>query len=94
MIICAAIKLTMNNVAGTEQIICGLRHGDCLKTIAQLNSNWKNSSKIQGFITHTGEFLDRKEAFKHAKGVGQCNATQRYYWEDHGQEELYSEDLY
>lgn len=94
MIICAAIKLTMNNLAGTEQIICGLRHGDCLKVIAQLNSNWKNSSKIQGFINHKGEFLDRKEAFEHVKEIGQCNETQRYYWEDHKQNELYSEDLY
>ena len=48
----------------------------------------------QGFINHNGEFLDRKEAFQHAKEIGQCNATQRYYWEDHEQEELYSEDLY
>lgn len=94
MIICAAIKLKMNNMAGTEQIVCGLRHGDCLKIIAQLNSNWKNSSKTEGFITHTGEFLDRKEALKYAKEIGQCNATQRYYWKDHGQDELYSEDLY
>ena len=94
MIICAAIKLKMNNMAGTEQIVCGLRHGDCLKIIKQLNSNWKNSSKTQGFITNTGKFLDRKEAFKYAKEIGQCNATQRYYWEDHDQEELYSEDLY
>ena len=94
MIICAAMKLTMNNEAGTELIVCGLRHGNCLNTIAQLNSDWKNSSKIQGFINHKGEFLDRKEAFQHVKEMGQCNATQRYYWEDHGQEELYSEDLY
>ena len=49
---------------------------------------------IQGFINHKGEFLNREEAFEHAKAIGQCNATQRYYWEDHNQDELYSEDLY
>ena len=38
MIICTAIKLKMNNLAGTEQIICGLRHGDCLQVFNQLNS--------------------------------------------------------
>ena len=35
-----------------------------------------------------------KEAFEHVKEIGQCNATQRWYWEDHNQDELYSEDLY
>ena len=48
----------------------------------------------QGFINHKGEFLNRKEAFEHVKEIGQCNATQRWYWEDHAQYELYSEDLY
>ena len=40
------------------------------------------------------EGLDRKEAFEHVKEIGQCHATQRWYWEDHAQDELYSEDLY
>ena len=43
---------------------------------------------------HKGEFLDRKQAFEHVKEIGQYNETQRYYWEDHNQDELYSEDLY
>ena len=49
---------------------------------------------VQGFIIHNGEFLDREEAFKHVQEIGQCNATQRWFWEDHKQDQLYSEDLY
>lgn len=94
MIICAAIKLTMNNIAQTELIVCGLRHSNCFDTIRNLDSNWLGAAKVQGFIDHTGKFLDRKEALEHFKACGQCNATQRWYWEDHNQNELYSEDLY
>lgn len=94
MIICAAIKLTMNNMAGTEMVVCGLRHGDCLATIRALNNNWLVAKKVQGFINHKGEFLDRKEALAHALDCGQLCATTRYYHEDHNQDELYSEDLY
>ena len=102
MIICAAIKLVndCDNVGlqlenPRELIVCGFRHGDCFKTIAQLQDSWlENTKKIQGFITHKGEFLTRQDAFEHAKEIGQCNATQRWYWEDHNQDELYSEDLY
>ena len=60
------------------------------------NKTVKTKYKVlrDGFMNHKGEFLDRKEAFEHAKECGQCNETQRYYWEDHNQDELYSEDLY
>lgn len=100
MIICAAIKLIQEELFGEklsspkELVICGHRHGDCLKTINELSPRWCHTKQIQGFINHKGEFLDRKEAFKHIQEIGQCNATQRYYWEDHNQDELYSEDLY
>ena len=97
MIICAAIKLTkkaeMLN-GNVEMIVCGHRHGNCFLVISELDPSWRKATKVQGFINHQGEFLDRKEAFEHAKECGQCNATQRYYWEDHNQDELYSEDLY
>ena len=65
--------------------------------IKHLDERWRKVQRrniIQGFINHKGEFLNREEAFEHAKAIGQCNATQRYYWEDHNQDELYSEDLY
>ena len=95
MIICAAIKLKMNNLAGTEHIVCGLRHGDCFKSIEQLNSNWKNASKTQGFITHTGEFLDRGQAWVHAIECGQLSLSAHWLHKDNDwPAELVSEDLY
>lgn len=95
MIICAAIKFEFTNIYGDfiEAVVCGHRHSDCYKTFRLMLPSHK-SKEIQGFINHKGEFLDRKEAFEHAKECGQCNETQRYYWEDHNQDELYSEDLY
>lgn len=96
MIICAAIKL-IDLDQNNSIIICGHRHGNCFEMIKHLEDKWRYTpirNIIQGFINHKGEFLDRKEAFEHVKEIGQCNATQRYYWEDHNQDELYSEDLY
>lgn len=95
MIICAAIKVEHTDEFGNPKeplIVCGHRHGNCFKIISYLDVN--ATKYTQGFINHNGEFLDRKEAFQHAKEIGQSNATQRWYWEDHEQEELYSEDLY
>ena len=91
MIICSAIKLEKED---GSLIICGHRHSNCFNIFANMTTDWHKAKKIQGFINHKGEFLDRKEAFEHAKECGQCNATQRWYWEDHNQDELYSEDLY
>ena len=95
MIICAAIDITFVNSKDevVNLIVCGHRHCDCFKTIRQLD-NKHTQWTVQGFINHRGEFLDRKQAFEHVKEIGQYNETQRYYWEDHNQDELYSEDLY
>jgi hypothetical protein len=94
MIICAAIKLNMNNIAASELIVHGRRHGDCWNTIHNLNDNWKHATKTEGFVTHTGEFLDRWEAFEHARVCGQVSQTTKWKQEDEGITELYSEDLY
>ena len=96
MIICAAIKL-IDLEKDKSLVICGHRHGDCLRMIPELDEKWRKIAKrkvVQGFINHNGEFLDREEAFKHVQEIGQCNATQRWFWEDHKQDQLYSEDLY
>lgn len=95
MIICAAIKISFINTKGevTELTICGHRHNDCFKTIRYLDKKYTSWSE-QGFINHNGDFLNRKEALKHAQECGQLSATHRYYQEDHNIDELYSEDLY
>lgn len=95
MIVCAAVKVKHIDDTGKDLpdlVVCGHRHCNCFEVIHHLDLNI--IERIQGFINHKGEFLDRKEAFKHFKESGQSNSTQRYYWEDHNQNELYSEDLY
>ena len=96
MIICAAIKVT--DTATDESImISGFRHGDCFKMIKHLEERWKLKRSVcvvQGFMNHKGEFLDRKEAYKHAMDCGQINAHCVWAREDGMPEELYSEDLY
>lgn len=96
MIICAAIKINNNRtINNKELIVSGHRHGDCLQVISELyGADWLGCSKIQGFINHKGEFLDRKEALVHALECGQLSATNRWYITDHNIDELYSEDLY
>jgi hypothetical protein len=95
MLICAALLIQVEGLDHSTILPCR-RHGDGFKILKDLCYVPKTKYKVvsQGFINHNGEFLDRKEAFKYVKEIGQCNTTQRWYWEDHAQDELYSEDLY
>lgn len=95
MIICAALLVQVEGLDHTTVVPCW-RHGKGFEILADLGFQPQIGYKVleQGFINHKGEFLDRKQAFEHVKEIGQCNATQRWYWEDHAQDELYSEDLY
>ena len=95
MIICAAIKVKFIDTDHMvkDLIVTGHRHGNCFGVIRYLCLN-EILEKTQGFINHKGEFLDRKEALKHALECGQLSETHRYYQEDHNINELYSEDLY
>ena len=95
MIICAALKIQVEGL-DHETIVPCWRHGKGFELLVDLGFQAKKGYKVleQGFMNHKGEFLNRKEAFQHVKDIGQCNATQRWYWEDHAQDELYSEDLY
>jgi hypothetical protein len=91
MIIAAAIKF--------GDVICFVpspgRHHNVLQGLHDNHSKRTKGydSEVQGFITHTGVFLDRREAFKHVKEWGQKMQRREgpgYYDGD----ELYSEDLW
>lgn len=95
MIICAAIKIQVEGL-GHETIIPCRRHGDAFHILKDLGFTPKVKYKeiAQGFITHKGEFLDRKQALWHVKECGQISQTTWWYKEDNKIEELESEDLY
>ena len=95
MIICAAIKIQVEGL-DHETIIPCRRHGDAFQILKDLGYAPKTKYKelAQGFITHTGEFLNRKKALLEAKVCGQLSQTAWWYKEDHNDSELYSEDLY
>lgn len=96
MIICAAIKL-IDLDKDKFLVMCGYRHRNCYEMIPQLDEQWRKIPRrkvVEGFITHTGEFLDRTEAYKYAVMNGQLSTSTIWYKNDHGDTELYSEDLY
>lgn len=84
MIVCSAIKFSYNNY---PIIICGKRHGDCIKSMSDFSSikiiDRKNI--VQGFLTDDNKFLDRKQAALYAYQNGQVEELS---------ETLISEDLW
>ncbi len=86
-IICAAIQLD------NGKVYYGHRHNHCIEACnaaLSWNLNRQEMSKIervQGFVTSTGRFVDRKEAMIIARLAKQISL-------DNTNEELYSEDLY
>ena len=96
MIVCAALKIRDGIY---EYTVCGLRHSDCYATLFDLNKELSkkaraNSAVVEGFLTTDNEFLDRYEAYEHAKACGQIPAQLRYdKWIKH-ETALYSEDIY
>jgi hypothetical protein len=95
-ILCAAIHYDINSPLRVHQpknikggfVICGYRHHNIIATYNILTGgNTKN--EIQGFLTSTGRFVDRKEAFNIAR-----DANQFFKGVVSHHSELYSEDLY
>lgn len=95
MLLCAVLLVQVEGVNHTTIVPCR-RHGDGLSMLKDLGYAPKTKYTVisQGFITHTGEFLDRKEAYVYACKCNQLSQTTIWYKEDRADTELYSEDLY
>ena len=97
MILAAAIKYHID-ATDEDVVLCGYRHGDIFDQIKKLGFEPRKGYKEieQGFIDHNGQFLDRREAFKHAKQCGQIAEKVLYDYEKIGglNPILISEDLW
>lgn len=92
MIICAALLIQVEGLDHTTVIPCR-RHGDGYKILKDLGFAPKKAYEVieDGFITHTGEFLNRLDAYKHADECGQLSESVRMVSNNKA---LISEDLY
>lgn len=72
----------------TGFVLCGLRHSNCIANLTVFGKRNSSYEKhIQGFITNTGHFVDRKQAMIIAKAANQLIFN-------HSGDSLFSEDLY
>lgn len=85
-IICSAVRWN-------KTFICGRRHKDCYNIAdALMNGGFlERERKHQGFMTSTGRFVDREEAFQIAK---QCKQIVHKMFDDDATGSLTSEDLF
>ena len=92
MIVAAAIMLS------NGMIFVGKRHNDCFTNatkILKLETPTRLNNAIQGFLTSSGQFLSRVDAYYHAYTSDQCERqipldTSHEEW----QPSLTSEDLW
>lgn len=89
MIISSACRAVIN---GEKVVIPVMRHSHFFRIMKDLHCDYDKSNVEQGFLaydelTHRETFLDRKEAFKHARDCGQMP------WEA-AVGELFSEDIF
>ena len=92
MILCSALKL--HDELEPDIILPCYRHSDGYIILKDLDINYKDFKIIQGFLTSSGDFLDRKEAYTEALRCGQLSAEDRHRKSLKDEIELYSEDLY
>lgn len=73
-------------------VVTRRRHADCIKQFARrgLRRADRDPDETQGFVTDTGRFVDRYEAFRIALASGQLEDT----CADRPDRKLYSEDLW
>lgn len=83
----------------TGFVVCGRRHHNCINTFAMIvgfpyskRAHEIQDTEIQGFLTNTNRFVDRKEAFEIAKNADQIIGPNK--GQDDNHIGLTSEDLY
>lgn len=96
-ILCAAIHYVDEGCIYAHQpkniktgfVVTGRRHHNCFTTVSILRDGkpYSGVNKIQGFLTNTDRFVDRKEAYIIAKDAGQI-------LNESSKPPLMSEDLY
>ena len=92
MILCAAVKFHFD-ATDMDVVVPCRRHGYAFQMLAAIGFEPKKGYKelAQGFITTTGQFLTREQAYEHAMSCGQLSATAR---DSINNGVLFSEDLY
>lgn len=92
MIIASAIKC---EIKGNQVVLCGVRHGDIFKQMQLLGFSPDDVEEAeQGFVDNHNNFLDRLQAFEHAKNCGQLCARLIHDKTESGLKSLISEDLW
>ena len=69
------------------------RHHNVIRMIAEDNGVGIAGYDTQGFVNDKGYFLNRKQAYRYAKSVGQLDRSKHPSGSYDG-DELYSEDLW
>ena len=92
MILCAAISFKHNEKA---YVIPCIRHHYGFALMHQLGFELREIRSVtQGFLTSDNVFLNRREAYIHAKNWKQISPTVIADHDAKGLKELFSEDLY
>jgi hypothetical protein len=80
-------------------VVCGRRHHNCIRIFAKIvgfpytyEGKKIHLTEIQGFLTNTNRFVDRKEAYKIAYAADQIIGPNKGYPEN--EIGLTNEDLY
>lgn len=61
-IIASAIKFYLTGSPEYPMIMTGKRHGDIFARMFNMGINYEKKTAIQGFLTNTNRFVNRKEA--------------------------------
>ena len=94
---CLTVGFTHDHLCGNICVVSADRqnHRGCdPRTPALILLGAHDCRKVEGFLNHKGEFLDRLEAFKHALMCGQLSDTTLTSKQERRERILWSDDIY